>query len=329
MRLGDLSVSYVELMASTVESLGYPSQPILQQFKLDSERITSPEARISIPRFMRLGHAFIQAYEIPWLGLAMGKRTSAAHLGLAGLLAYSATNVQQACQMLVHYEGLGSFNSRGHSVFNAKQGCLQFYSISPYNQYNYFVVDSVLAGWSHVLKSLHNDSFIRHLEVEFSAPAYQDEYFQHLGCEVRFSSERNALLLRTEHLGAAVKSACSTTHALLKNIADQELLKVRYGLSISEQTERAISPLLNGQTPTLEQVAQRLNRTPWSLRRALEKEGATFQAILNNTRKDLAISYVRDTTLSLGEISYILGGLEPATPGVTGRYSNRLNYRCT
>ena len=22
-------------------------------------------------------------------------------------------------------------------------------------------------------------------------------------------------------------------------------------------------------------------------------------------------------------------GLEPATPGVTGRYSNQLNYRCT
>lgn len=310
MRLGDISVSYVELMVKATLREGHNPEAILAQYGLDSVRLSSPMARISIPRFMRLGHALIEAYDIPWIGLLMGRLTGAPSMGLAGLLAQSSADVRQACIAITTYELLNSFNARGSSSFylENQQGVIQFYSISPYNDYNYFVVDSVLSSWRFFLEQISQQkNLIQRVEIEFDAPAYREVYAQYFDCEVRFGCERNAVILKPESLNFGVVSSSASTYSALEIYAQRELEKVRLGLSFQEQVARAIGSLLNGQTPTLEQVAQRLNSTPWIVRRKLQTEEVSFQQVLNDTRKGLAISYVCDTTLSLGEIAYVLG----------------------
>lgn len=310
MRLGDISVAYVELMARAVREKGGAPDALLKQYQLDDVRLASPQARISIPRFMRLGHDLIHAHAMPWLGLAMGRLSSGPVMGLAGLLAQSAPDIRTACRALTEYELLSSFNARGRSSFRVEQGAgiLQFYSISPYNAYNLFVVDSVLGGWSQFLHQLSGQqSILLRVEVEFDAPSYRDRYSDYFPCDVVFGAGRNALVIKPGALSLPVLSRCASTWAALQTLADRELERVRLGLSYRELTERAIGPLLNGQTPTLEQVAQRLNSAPWTVRRRLQDEGFSFQQVLNETRRDLAVSYVRDTALTLGEVAYLLG----------------------
>lgn len=310
MRLGDISVAYVELLCKALEANGYTAENLLAEYGLDSARIQAPYARISIPRFMRLGHRAIELSNTPWLGLEMGRLSHAPVMGLAGLLAQSAADIRTACKMLAKYELLSTFNSRGRSrfVLSKDSARLQFYSISPYNAYNYFVVDSVLAGWWQLVKTLSGNKInLVAVEFEFSAPTYIDKYRQYFPVEVKFSQPRNALVFAREQLALPVVSASASTHASLLALAEKELAKVKLGLTVREQTERAISPLLNGHTPSLEEVAQQLNSTPWRLRRQLSAEGYSFQQVLNETRRDLAISYVKDTKLSLGEIAYLLG----------------------
>lgn len=341
MRLGDISVAYVELMAKVISDAGKDPSAILAQYQLDAVRLSSPLARISIPRFMRLGHAFIESFSFPELGLAMGKRSRAPTFGLSGLLAQSAPYLGDACQALAEYELLSSFNARGRSRFTLEkgQGVLQFYSISPYNQYNYFVVDSVLASWSYFLHSLvAPQAILSHVEIEFPAPAYREHYASFFPCDVRFGAKRNALILHKTSLDRPILSACASTYAALRTLAEKELSRVRLGLSFREQVERAVGSLLNGQTPTLEQVAQHLNSTPWAVRRRLQSESVSFQQVLNETRRDLALSYVRGTALSLGEIAYLLGfgsvvafqrAFKRWTGSAPGQYRAEQNYIST
>ncbi|MFH7450885.1 helix-turn-helix domain-containing protein, partial [Pseudomonas syringae pv. tagetis] len=44
-----------------------------------------------------------------------------------------------------------------------------------------------------------------------------------------------------------------------------------------------------------------------ALRRKLAEEGTRFRAVLNDTRRDLAMTYIRDTELAFGELAYLLG----------------------
>lgn len=310
MKLGDISVSYVEILQKTMCSLGSNPNLILQQFGLNSITLASPDARISIPRFMRLGFASIQYSKTPWLGLDMGIQTSASNLGIAGLMALSAENLKVALKSICDYELLSSSNARGQSAFYMSEGfgIAQFYSISPYNSFNLFVVDSVLSGWYHLARWLTGkDDCIETMCFEFSEPEYSYKYREYFDCEVRFSQPYNAVVIKPHALSYTVIHGCASTYELLKRQADADLEKVRMGLNFREKVARVITPLLNGSTPTLDHVAEQLNMAPWTVRRKLVAEGTTFQKVLNETRRGLAISYVKDTSFTLGEIAYLLG----------------------
>ena len=189
-----------------------------------------------------------------------------------------------------------------------QRGILQFYSITPYNDYNYFVVDSIISGWYKIITHLcdRNDA-IEKVCFEFPAPKHEDKYHEYFNCEVLFNQSNNYLVVKQAALNWACKNACSSTFTLLQRYADSELNKVQLGESFQEKVSRAIGPLLNGGTPTLEQVAEQLNMPPWTVRRKLIHHGSSYQATLNETRKELAISYSCDTALTLGEIAYLLG----------------------
>jgi len=73
MRLGDLSVGFVESLAEAVRSHGHDPLPLLEQYGLDAARLAQPSARLSIPCYMRLGHAAIALTGDPGLGLRMGQ----------------------------------------------------------------------------------------------------------------------------------------------------------------------------------------------------------------------------------------------------------------
>lgn len=319
MKLGDVSVSYINIMINAMNELNESIDDILEKFLLSNESLSSPDARVSIPKFMRIGHACINQANTPWFGLIMGSHTRPSHLGFAGLLADSSSNIAQACHHLAKYEVLNKYNIRGQSKFNQpllggnlqekkQQGIFQFYSIAPYNEYNYFVVDSIISGWYQVISSLCNRSdAIEKVCFEFPPPKYENKYREYFNCDVIFNQPNNYLVVKQDALAWGCRNSCPSTLTLLQRYADTELNKFQLGQSFQKKVSRAIGPLLNGSTPTLEQVAKQLNMAPWTVRRKLIDDGSSFQQTLNKTRENLAISYVCDTALTLGEIAYLLG----------------------
>lgn len=58
---------------------------------------------------------------------------------------------------------------------------------------------------------------------------------------------------------------------------------------------------------SIEQVAQRLALSKRSLQRHLGDEAVSFQEVLNQVRRELAQHYLVNSTISPGEISWLLG----------------------
>ncbi len=319
MKLGEISVSYIEIIANTMAKLDYDVAELFERYAITPVVIASPDARISIPKLLLLGHACIKLTKTPWLGLEMGRMTAATNLGVPGLIAMTSGDLRQICSDIAHYEVLNSFNVRGQSRFYLDQnegprdGILEFYSLNPYNDYNYFVVDSVLSGWMNVITELVGSSdVIKKVCFEFPEPSYGEKYYQFFDCEVMFNQPANQLVINSASLDMPCLSSCQSLYWQLKRQADSELASVQLGLSFTEKVSRSITPLLNVSTPTLDQVAEQLNIAPWTIRRKLIDEGGSFQKVLNDTRRDLAITYMSSTTLSLGEITYLLGFGSPA-----------------
>jgi AraC-like DNA-binding protein len=309
-KLGDLSVGFVDSLADAMRSCGENPQPLLERYGLDAARLAEPRARLSIPRYMRLGHSAIQQCGEPGLGLLMGQFSRMSQLGLAGVTAAQAPTVREAARAMIRFEPLYAANYRGQSSLHEdKHGAwLRFYSISPYNAYNRFVVDSVLASWAQQLSRLAQQPVsVEKVQIEFSAPDYAAQYAELFACPVEFACEHNQLRLNQPTLNLRNPEHCPGTWRHLLEICEEQLQQLTRTRNLRERITQLLGPLLHGREPDLAEVAARLQLPTWTLRRKLAEEGTQFRSILNDTRRDLAMAYIRDTELAFGEIAYLLG----------------------
>lgn len=309
-RLGDLSVGSIHSLAAAIREHGQDPAPLLQHYGLDAARLAEPQGRLSIPRYMRLGHAAIQLTGDPALGLQMGQQSRFAHFGLTGITADQAPNVREATRAMTRFELLYARNYRGQSSFHedSRGGWVRFYSISPYNAYNRFVVDSVLAGWYAQLGNLGGQKLaVEKVEIEFPAPPYAERYSELFGCPVEFSANFNQLRLSNATLSLKNPEHVPHSWRELLQLCERELEQLTRTHSLQERITLMLGPLLHGREPDLEEIGRRLQMPTWTLRRKLAEEGTQYRSILNDTRRDLAMAYIRDTELSFGEIAYLLG----------------------
>ncbi|KTT28946.1 AraC family transcriptional regulator [Pseudomonas oryzihabitans] len=315
LRLGDLSTGFVLALAAAVGSRGGDADALLTRFGLTAARLAEPGGRLSIPHFMRLGHAALELTGDPALGLAMGRAMRPAFLGLAGVTVAQAPDVRHAAETLLHLEPLYGRNYRGQSRWAAqgRDAWLHFYSISPYNDYNRFVVDAVLGAWLAVLGAVAGQALQpRRVLIEYAAPANPAPYEAAFGCAVEFGAAENALLLDTTTLALPGTDHCPATWRQLLALSEAEHGRLTRTRGLTERVVEVMGPLLRHGEPTLEQIATRLRLPSWTLRRKLAEEGTQYRALLNLTRRDLALAYIRDTEASFGEIAYLLGFASPA-----------------
>ncbi|MEM4987537.1 AraC family transcriptional regulator ligand-binding domain-containing protein [Collimonas sp. H4R21] len=77
--------------------------------------------------------------------------------------------------------------------------------------------------------------------------------------------------------------------------------------TMSQRVRSALLEMLPGGQSTIEQVATRLAMTKRSLQRYLSEESTGYQDVLNATRKELARHYLARSSISPGEIAWLLG----------------------
>lgn len=80
--------------------------------------------------------------------------------------------------------------------------------------------------------------------------------------------------------------------------------------SVGTRVRSVLTELLPGGSNSIEEVAEKLGISKRILQRKLSEEGTTFQKELNNTRKAMALHYVKNTNISTNDIAYLLSYAE-------------------
>lgn len=309
-KIGDVSSAHVNTLIQVGESLGVEREKILRQNKLSEQILNDPSSRMSLVSLMKVGHSIIRSADEPALGLIAGEQSVISTLGYPGLLAMNASCLGEAVLALNCFEPLLGRCNRGRSSLDVSQGkaTLSFYSIAPYNEYNLFVVDRALRTWYQAILWLtQRVDLVEAVFFEFDAPDYASEYSYYFQCPVVFGAQVNALVLSEGALDVPVIYRNAHLYNSLLVKCEQLLAEISQTETIGQLVQKALGPLLHGANPSLESVAEKLAMQPWTLRRRLSEQGLSFHAILEDMRKDLAINYVKNLNLSLGEIAYKMG----------------------
>jgi AraC-like DNA-binding protein len=81
---------------------------------------------------------------------------------------------------------------------------------------------------------------------------------------------------------------------------------------VSVDVRRALAVLVAGGDTRIERVARDLGTSRRTLQRRLAAAGASYQDLLDETRREAAERYLAESSLSIAELGYLLGYSEPS-----------------
>ncbi len=310
MKLGELSLNFALPLLNATRSSGYDPVPVLERFSITPEMLDSQHQWISISRFMRLGHALIELTGNPALGLKAGEQSRLYGLGLCGYAAMTAGTLGEALSLLARFEPLYGQNIRGQSRYLETTGecILRFYSIAPYNEYNRFVVDSVLSSWYQLCQLLTgSNNQVREVHFEFPAPHYVADYVDAFCLPVLFGQSHNQLILTADAASTPCLLGNSADHMVFVSQCEQRLHSLAEWNSYRSKTAQLIATLLPQMTPSLNDIAGKLHLPAWTLRRKLQEETTSFKHVLDETRESLASAWLKESDHALSEIAFMTG----------------------
>jgi AraC-like DNA-binding protein len=132
-----------------------------------------------------------------------------------------------------------------------------------------------------------------------------------LPCPLQFASASSSLLFQRRYLDMPLLQDERTLKHFLERSPADLLARPDEGDSLSSRLRRLLSRDTE-HWPDLESVAQQLHVSPQTLRRHLREEGASFQGLKDQLRRDIAIYHLGRADLSLQQIAEQLGFSEPS-----------------
>jgi len=146
-------------------------------------------------------------------------------------------------------------------------------------------------------------------------PAHAEEYRRIFSPVLHFDAAQTAAVFDARLLQAELVVDPAALRAFLREAPQSVFLKQVAGAALSDRVRRLCrQALLRGESaPTLESLAQALTLSPATLRRRLETEGATWQALKDAVRRELAVQYLADATLTVDEVAARLGFNDAST----------------
>ena len=152
---------------------------------------------------------------------------------------------------------------------------------------------------------------IARFDFAFATPAHADSYSEFFNGPIAFGQPFSAVWFDKTQLQSPVRV---DENALLDFLTDPQTKFIVPRRSKDEISAKVLAYLHHSRPawPDLDATADALHMSAASLQRNLAKEGTSFQAIKDKLRRDMAITYLNTTTMSLSELAEKLGFSESA-----------------
>ncbi len=235
------------------------------------------------------------------------RTVSISDYGLLGYAMMSSATLEQAVQIAVKYHKLaGAMFELAYEV-DGDEAVLRIDHLLPGGRVGQYTVEELFAGISRLIGLLlGRDHKPSRILLNYESPEYAEKHLQCFRCPVIFNQPSCQYRFSREELSESLAEADANT----ARICEESCRKLLNQMEIEDDIISRICHLLlstPGEFPKLDAVANKLSLGARTLRRRLNDLGTSYQRILDDVRRELAIEYLRTTNLTVQEIAELLG----------------------
>jgi AraC-like DNA-binding protein len=310
----EISITILKDINYAAMRMGVETDALLARSGLEKSIFSDKEGFVSMDKFIKFYHAVLELSNNPHFGLHHGEMFQFTSIGILGLVMINASNGREIYEKFMKFQDILG----GDLHFKTEENETRFKIKVELDKGRDPLIDlhcisSILVKNLKGVQLCVTDS-LRPLEVKLSFPKPNDvsEYKRVFGIDALFNQSENSITFSRSILDAENPLADSTYANQFEALAESILSKLENQELFATKVSRLILNQIDESELTIESIADKLALSVRNLQRKLSDEGTSFQQLLNEMRKTVAIKYLNDGHMAISEISYVLGFSEPS-----------------
>jgi AraC-like DNA-binding protein len=302
---GTIAICFVAAALERVRSLNIDIAPLLDRVGLSAALLQVPQARVSTRQYGELWRLVALTLDDEFFGQD-SRRMKAGTFAMICHAVLNCKSLGHALERSLRFYALILDDIGGKLVRAGGEAAIELHEKTPCGR---VFAHEVLLMLLHGVACWLVGRRIPVLRAQFSypEPAHSAEYRSMYSTQLSFGDAHTALVFQAAHLDLPIVQNEHTLKEFLRTAPENILVKYKNGSSLGARTRRRLRQSLPGPLPEFEILAAEMNLTAATLRRRLHDEGTSYQAIKDQLRRDLAISYLTHSDRGAMDIGLELG----------------------
>jgi len=267
--------------------------------------------RVAPIEFMKSISRAIELTSEPHLGLYFGRQWDVATMGVFGQAATNSQNVGDALRQLIKYYGFSGLSLRIDIQRSGVEYLVNFdllYGDDIPDDVNRFVMEALLSSVMMSVSMLTKGArLFKAIGMPFDDDGHSKVYEEFFGCPVYFNKKDCEILFDHNVYEISLQRNSESINHFNKDYTDHLLIDVVRKMRSLPGCIRQLLQNTHGQFPTLEDMANCLHLSPRTLCRRLSEHNTSYQALLNEVRKERAMEYLTSRRWSVEKVANQLG----------------------
>ena len=301
------------LIEKALNTYGCDPAPLFAAAGIDRKVSSDLDARIPTTRLQTLVRLSVEATGDPCFGLTVAEQFQPAALQGLGFAWLASNTLHDALGRLVRFFRFINPFFQARLEDNENSLDLVITGAERWPDFVYEQGDAAMGSFLRMCQITVGEHIVPvRMVMQRPAPTCADRFNAFFDSPIEYGAPDNRICF-DHHL---VDQPLLTSDTELARINDQTVIDylARFDRSnITMQVRANIIEQLPSGTPNQKSIAEALQLSPRGLRRKLKDEAITFKKLLENTRQELAMQYIRESYRPMGEIAYLLGFAEPSS----------------
>ncbi|MBD2752774.1 AraC family transcriptional regulator [Spirosoma validum] len=310
-----LSVASINLILFVARQQGVDSDALARSVGITPEQLRDPDGRVFVKQIQALWREVVAATGDPNIALKLGELVNPVAIGVLAYVMMHSPTLGQAFDKLCQYQDIvcEGICTTGQLTPSGTQFVLSLRIISSDIIYPEHTLNSELSIYLSAMRAL-TGLHVTADAIRFAYPRPVDirEHERVFApAQLTFDADVTEMVLDAKLIDLPVLNASPALSMLFEKHATDMLTRLK-APSLSSRVKSEIVSLMKGEEPTLSTVADRLAMGVRTLQLHLKEAGTSYQQLLDESRKELAVSHLREPNLSTTDIAYLLGFAEPS-----------------
>ncbi|MGH8445538.1 MAG: AraC family transcriptional regulator [Solimonas sp.] len=298
--------SWGRAIRRALDRAGVDSARLFAEAGLDTAALADPDARYPLDNTTRLWNLAAAATGDPAFGLAVATQVTQTTFHALGYALGASGTLREAFERMVRYFRL--VTDAAELKFERDGEAYRFdIGYAPGAQPADEAVDAFVSLFLRFCRSRVGRDFAPlRVRLRRPPPARGERFAAVFRCPIEFAAAGNTVWFAQAPFDEPLPDANPELARHNDEVVLRYLARFDRG-NLRTRVRACLVELLPGGEPSAVKVADALHMSLRSLQRKLADEDSSFDRLLNDTREELAVSYLGDARYSIGEVTFLLG----------------------